>query len=1147
MMQPSNSGADPLNSPAIDQQSVEGALRASEERYRSLVNSLDSAVALFDARGYALFANDYAAHALRRTPETMVGRHMTELFSPETAEWQLAALQQVMQTGQGQVFEGPTTVGSETRWYRTSVQPVRDAQNAVTGALINALDITQSKLTEHALRASEAQFRGLLETAPEAVIICDISGNIRLSNAKAQAIFGYSAAELMGQNIDLLVPEESRPVHVELVADYVRQPRNRHLNSGFQTKARRRDGTYFPVEIGLGYSQYADELVIMCFVVDVTSRQQAEATLKYQASLLQRVSDAIITVDADKRVTSWNKAAAYVYGWSEAEALGQILPELLQADFQKQTLPEVWALIQSGAIWRGEIVERTKDGQIRWILSSVTNLYDGDQSAGAVIVNRDITERKRREILQKRMTQILERVAISLPLSDTLDQLARAIEEYEPEVRASVLLLDPTGERLLLGAAPSLPEAYNTAIQGIRIGPQVGSCGTAAYEKRLVLVEDIETDPLWTDYKVLALAHGLRACWSQPIMADEHTVLGTFALYYGQPRLPGEAELELIDLAAHIAGIAMRRVQIEAEKQRVQAALQGSYDLLELRVGERTAELESAKNQIEQQYEEARVMQTYLRALHEASIVLARTESLDAFYQTAVQLGRDSFGFDRMGMVLSDPEHQQIVGTYGCDMDGKLINEYDVRLPFDSLPEIYQTTMERGVRFAVNESAPLYDRPKFVAVGSQAVAALWDDDLLGWVSVDNAIQHRPFSKAQLEALSLYAMTIGSLLARKIAEEKAISLSQRLDMATQAGEIGIMEWDLQKRVTMWDERMCIIHGIPKADEPFPEEWINNFIHPDDRAGAEERAKRAWQENPHSDAFRIVRPDGEIRHLNLHSVTLFGDNGLPTKIIGAAWDITEHKHSEEALRQALAAEQELGELKSRFVSMASHEFRTPLAAIMALAESLSIYRHKMDDAQIERRLEKIRQQVDHMIAIMDDVLQLARLQTGRMEFVPAPGDLDALCRDVIEELDIQSSNRGRIVYTAPELAPALSFDVRLMRQVIHNLLANALKYSPADKIVKLKLSQDNVNIYLQVIDEGIGIPPDDQKYLFEPFHRGRNVGTIPGTGLGLSITKQFVELHGGTINVASEVDAGTTFIVTMPIDPFEDSADGKDTGC
>jgi len=161
--------------------------------------------------------------------------------------------------------------------------------------------------------------------------------------------------------------------------------------------------------------------------------------------------------------------------------------------------------------------------------------------------------------------RIFEMIAEGAPLESVLTTLVLAIEKQSPPTRASILLLDPTGTRVRLGAAPNLPDEYNRAIDDEPIGPRAGSCGTAAYLGRPVVVTDIERDPLWDDYRTVARAAGLRACWSTPVLAKDGRVLGTFALYYGEPRAPSERELMLIARATHIAGIAIERHQLEEQ------------------------------------------------------------------------------------------------------------------------------------------------------------------------------------------------------------------------------------------------------------------------------------------------------------------------------------------------------------------------------------------------------------------------------------------------------------------------------------------------------------------------------------------------------------------------------------------------------
>ena len=208
---------------------------------------------------------------------------------------------------------------------------------------------------------------------------------------------------------------------------------------------------------------------------------------------------------------------------------------------------------------------RHRDGSWRWIFSRA----DFSRDAAGVPVRMmgchiDITARKQTAALSKIQTDVLELIALGVPLKGSLTTLARGLEAHAGDILCSILLLDEDGLYLRHGAAPSLPEEYNRLVDGLAIGPSAGSCGTAAYRREQVIVEDIETDPLWGDFRQLALPHGLRACWSTPIMDKQQQVVGTFAIYYRQPALPTAAHLQLINLATGIASVAITKARAEA-------------------------------------------------------------------------------------------------------------------------------------------------------------------------------------------------------------------------------------------------------------------------------------------------------------------------------------------------------------------------------------------------------------------------------------------------------------------------------------------------------------------------------------------------------------------------------------------------------
>jgi PAS domain S-box-containing protein len=192
----------------------------------------------------------------------------------------------------------------------------------------------------------------------------------------------------------------------------------------------------------------------------------------------------------------------------------------------------------------------------------------------------DITARKHAEALLAGEKRLLEMVARDDSLTHILDALCRLVEELASGARSSILLLDPNGDRLRHGAAPSLPKAYVDAIDGSLIGPSAGSCGTAAYRAKPVIVSDIATDPLWTDYRGLALPHGLRACWSSPILSSEDKVLGTFAIYYREPRTPTPQQLEIIEQITHLASIALERKRAEGALRASEQVARGQVEAL---------------------------------------------------------------------------------------------------------------------------------------------------------------------------------------------------------------------------------------------------------------------------------------------------------------------------------------------------------------------------------------------------------------------------------------------------------------------------------------------------------------------------------------------------------------------------------------
>ncbi|MFT3924082.1 MAG: ATP-binding protein [Myxococcales bacterium] len=234
---------------------------------------------------------------------------------------------------------------------------------------------------------------------------------------------------------------------------------------------------------------------------------------------------------------------------------------------------------------------------------------------------------------------------------------------------------------------------------------------------------------------------------------------------------------------------------------------------------------------------------------------------------------------------------------------------------------------------------------------------------------------------------------------------------------------------------------------------------------------------------------------------------------------------------SLREEQAKQRELSELKTRFVSMTSHEFRTPLSAIMSSSEMLEAYDARWGAQKKGQHFARIRTAVIGMTRMLDAVLMIGRADAGKLEFKPREVDLAGLCEEVME-LAARGAQAGHRLDLQMTIDEPVFADESLLRHVIENLLSNAIKYSPNGGRVSLCVGREGDELAIEVRDEGIGISERDREHLFEAFHRGENVAALPGTGLGLSVVKRALDLHGGSVEVESAVGRGTTFKVRVP---------------
>jgi PAS domain S-box-containing protein len=252
-----------------------------------------------------------------------------------------------------------------------------------------------------------------------------------------------------------------------------------------------------------------------------------------------------------------------------------------------------------------------------------------------------------------------------------------------------------------------------------------------------------------------------------------------------------------------------------------------------------------------------------------------------------------------------------------------------------------------------------------------------------------------------------------------------------------------------------------------------------------------------------------------------------------LLGMMVDISQRKQAEAELQRTLAREMELSQLKSNFVSMVSHEFRTPLGIIQSSAELLRDFYQKMQSDERNEQLESITRNTRRMAEMMEEILILSRLDAGKLDFQPAVLDLNVFWRRLVDEVLSATNRRCLIELSLTSIPTVAKADERLLGHIFTNLLSNAVKYSEPGATVTFTVERDGADVVCTIRDQGIGISGYDQEHLFKAFHRGGNVGTRPGTGLGLLVVKRCVELHRGNVQLASKPGEGTTVTVRLPV--------------
>ncbi|MGN6155441.1 MAG: GAF domain-containing protein [Sphingomicrobium sp.] len=791
---------------------------------------------------------------------------------------------------------------------------------------------------------------------------------------------------------------------------------------------------------------------------------------------------------------------AYMQLIGHREALGRPVAEVLPEAVDQGFLNMLQRVYRTGEPYVGRDVEvelYASPGappERRFVDFVYQPLVDSEGAVTGIFVEgSDVTERTRAEALRETQNELLRDAVSNAPLASLLEKLVLAVESQSTTgVLGSILLLDPAGKRLLHGAAPNLPDAYNAGIHNTAIGPQVGSCGTAAFRKEPVFVSDIGSDPLWRDFKDLALTNGLRACWSIPILASDGRVLGTFAMYHKEPRAPVESDLELVEFVTRTASLIIERRQAEEalrEETRTLDTLNQAWETV-------AADLDLER--IVQKVTDAAVEITgaqfgafFYNVLNEAgeSFMLYSLSGVPRSAFDKFPMPRNTAVFDHtfrgLGVVRSDnvtldPRYGKNPPHYGIPKGHLPVVSYL------AVPVISRSgEVLGGLFFGHEDQARFTERHERLIVAIAAQAA---------IAIDNA---RLYSDAQRE-----------IEERRAAETRLADVTRRLDAVLN---------NTMMAVFVMDERHHCIFANSAAEKLIGYSF-------------EEMSGR-----PFHDLVHARRPDGSDYPVHECSINKAFESAAPTK--GEEWfmardgtffpiaftaspvhdeasntvgtilevrNIAEERARAAELADALQA-------KEMLLHEVNHRVKNSLQVVTSL---LMLQAGRAKEPALKQALLEARARIGVVAGIHQRLYSTS--QHDRVDF---GNYLEELASETLRSLN--SSGKIHLdIDIGRELVMPLTQAVPLAL-VVSELITNAVKYAfPEGRSGQLKvgLRHDGDRVEIRVSDNGIGLPKD-----FDP---------SSGGGLGMRIVTALVRQVRGTLAIRP-ADPGAEFAISVPL--------------
>ena len=675
-----------------------------------------------------------------------------------------------------------------------------------------------------------------------------------------------------------------------------------------------------------------------------------------------------------------------------------------------------------------------------------------------------------------------------------------------------------------------------------------GPVGTAIRTSTTSWNNDILTNPNMAPWRADAIKRRYASSIALPLMSQGEA-FGALALYAEDcDAFNGDTIEQYTDLANNLAyGVAALRTL--EERKRAESEVRQLNASLEKRVVERTTELVQSNDQLKRAEERLRKGGEQVQKHRDVLLELARSDKSDlakalqticSLSAATLEVARVSYWSLRQNGSVIACEVLYLRDADSCDeqFKGTQLGFSDCPAYFEALASKQPIVADRALRHpATSGLAENYLKP--LGISSMLDAPVWvRGAVVGVLCHEHTGQARDWSAEEIDFVSALASMVSLALEEssrrrsehllRESEEKFRALFEGTSQAVVLhDENGIFEANLSWLQLLGYSSLEEVIGKHPAD-------VSTAIQPGGERADVLAAKHIADARTKGSArfdWMVMRRDGtEIPiEVFLSPIQLCGRQLIQAVCI----DITQRKKVEAEMLRTLAREKELGQLRSNFVSMVSHEFRTPLGIIQSSAEILEDYLDQLEPAERKDHLQSIQKNTRRMAELMEEALLIGSFDAGKIECKAVSLDLETFVRRLVAEVLSATDQRCPIELSLAEIPAEFRADKRLLRHIFTNLLTNAVKYSDVGRVVRFELRRDEGEIVCDIRDRGIGIPDADREWLFNAFHRGHNVSDRPGTGLGLVIVKRCVDLHGGSIKVESTLGEGTTMTVRLPI--------------